>query len=362
MVGPPPRTWTIDPALSGAREVADRVWCLRLPLPWELIPHVNAYAIERSDGEVMLIDCGGWGDETSWSTLLHALNDAEIPLCRVTSLLLTHYHSDHAGTAGRLIDETGCTLYGHASHHHFTDALLHPRQIASARARRALREGVPAGELPAYQTVREELEGIIAPVIPERTLQEGLQIEGWRVLEVPGHAPSQVCLYREEDRVLIGADLFGSAYTPYMDYGCSEDPVQEYLDSLAKVEALRSALLLPGHGRPLAEVSSHLRLWRLGIEREREAVLAAVRSSSRGDAGDDRARHTAAPNRGGAHTDPRSFGGYAVAKRVAKEAMADSRQAPTVLANVLSHLRHLRLQGLIERREEADGSYHYVAC
>lgn len=333
MVGPPPSTWTIDPALSSAREVARGVWCLRLPLPWHLIPHVNAYAIKRPDGGVTLVDCGGWGDETSWSTLVLALRDAGIAVSDVGAVLLTHYHSDHAGTTGRLVEETGCEVYGHASHQHFTDALLEPGRIAAARARRALREGVPAAELFAYKTVREELEGIVAPVMPERLLEERQQIDGWQVLEAPGHAPSQICLYRACDRVLIGADLFGSAFTPYMDYGYSADPVEEYLQSLAKVGALPIDLLLPGHGRPLEQPFAHVRMWQEGLEREGEAVLAAVLAGRRG--------------------------GYEIARAVGGPAVADPHQAPWILANVLSHLRHLRLHGRIERVEEEDGSYSY---
>lgn len=334
MVGPPPSSWSVEAERHTAREVARGVWCLRLPLPWDLIPHVNAYALERSDGGFTLVDCGGWGDESSWTALVSALADAGIAISDVRLLVLTHYHSDHAGAAARLVDESGCEVAGHADHAHFTDALLAPRTIGAARRRRALAEGVPPERVRAYATVREEIEGIVAPVVPDRLLGDGDQIGQWSVLRAPGHAPSHVCLHRAEDGTLIAGDLLAATFTPYMDYGYSENPVEEYLHSLSRLEGLPIELVLPGHGRPVTDPSACLQLWREGLEGESDAI---VRALGAGPAG-----------------------GYDIALAAVGETnMKDDRSGPSILSNVLCHLRHLRAAGRVDRVAGAHGRLLY---
>ena len=64
MVGPPPSSWAVDPGAGQAFELAEGLWSLRLPLPWNDVPWVNAYAVARDDG-IMLVDCGGAGDPSA---------------------------------------------------------------------------------------------------------------------------------------------------------------------------------------------------------------------------------------------------------------------------------------------------------
>ena len=54
----------------------------------------------------------------------------------------------------------------------------------------------------------------------------------WQVIETPGHAPSHVCLYQEERRILISGDHLLGRVSLYYDYGYSPDPVGEFLNSL----------------------------------------------------------------------------------------------------------------------------------
>jgi hypothetical protein len=45
----------VDPERSGAWELEPGLWQLRMPLPWDTISSVNAYAI-ASDDCLMLVD------------------------------------------------------------------------------------------------------------------------------------------------------------------------------------------------------------------------------------------------------------------------------------------------------------------
>ena len=62
-----------------------------------------------------------------------------------------------------------------------------------------------------------------------------------QVYETPGHAPSHVCLFQPERRLLISGDHLLGRISLFFDYGWSPDPVGEFLASLDIVDALELA-------------------------------------------------------------------------------------------------------------------------
>ena len=79
-----------------------------------------------------------------------------------------------------------------------------------------------------------------------------------RCYETPGHAPSHVCLFQPERRLLISGDHLLGRISLYFEYGYSPDPVGEFLHSLDVVERLGARLCLPGHGRTFTDVHAHI--------------------------------------------------------------------------------------------------------
>src|SRR5207253_3102189 len=71
----------------------------------------------------------------------------------------------------------------------------------------------------------------------------------WTVHETPGHAPSHVCFFEPERRLLIAGYHLLGRISLYFDYGYTPDPVGEFLNSLTVVERLGARLCLPGHGQ-----------------------------------------------------------------------------------------------------------------
>ena len=220
----------MDPERAGAWEIEPGLWQLRLPLPWDTISSVNAFAIARDDG-LMLVNCGSAGDPSHLEALSAAMDAAGLRLADVRLLVVTHTHSDHVGLAAWVIAESGCRFLMHPASAHFYDAMREPEAIEAARARRAGREGVPDDLLPGFGDVREELEGVLEPVDPDEPLRDGMRLPStlgdWEVLETPGHAPSHVCLLQRERGVAIVGDLVARAFAPYFDYGYTPDPIGE---------------------------------------------------------------------------------------------------------------------------------------
>jgi glyoxylase-like metal-dependent hydrolase (beta-lactamase superfamily II) len=238
------------------------VWRLRLPLPWPGVPHCNAWALAAGDG-VVLVDCG-MHEPGSIGQLERALGQVGLSLEHVRLLICTHAHTDHYGEAATVLERAGCELWMHPDHAHLFARAADPEQALARRVEVARQSGVPEEPLRRYEQQRREANfGVAALVEPDRDLVEGVELVTdlgtWEVHETPGHAPSHVCLFQPERRLLISGDHLLGRVSLYYDYGWSPDPAGEFLRSLEKVDALDARLCLAGHARPFADVRAHVR-------------------------------------------------------------------------------------------------------
>jgi hydroxyacylglutathione hydrolase len=93
----------------------------------------------------------------------------------------------------------------------------------------------------------------------DRRLQEGDEVAGFTVLDVPGHSPGHVAYWRESDRVLILGDVLNNVHVTTGIPGLHEPPPflttdpAENRRSARRLAALEPRLVLFGHGAPLRE-------------------------------------------------------------------------------------------------------------
>ncbi len=260
------------------------LWRLRLPLPWPGVPHCNAWAIAAGDG-VVLVDCG-MHEPGSLGQLERALDQVGLRLEHVRLLACTHAHSDHYGQAATVLERARCELWMHPNHAHMTRAAEDPEAAFARRLEVALQSGVPEEPLRRWAEARKgQGYGIAALVEPDRPLVDGVEIATdlgtWRTIETPGHAPSHVCLYQPERRLLISGDHVLGRVSLYYDYGWTPDPAGEFLSSLDRVDELGARLCLSGHGRPFTDVAAHIRANRELVGERLEAVRRAIAGEPR---------------------------------------------------------------------------------
>jgi glyoxylase-like metal-dependent hydrolase (beta-lactamase superfamily II) len=101
------------------------------------------------------------------------------------------------------------------------------------------------------------------------------------VHETPGHAPSHVCLYQPERRLLISGDHLLGRISLFFEHGNSPDPVAQFLDSLDRVQGLGARLALSGHGKPFLDVPGHIDANRELVAERLAATEAALSGSPR---------------------------------------------------------------------------------
>jgi glyoxylase-like metal-dependent hydrolase (beta-lactamase superfamily II) len=268
--------------LGRGERVLPGVFRLRLPLPWPGVPHGNAWALAAGDG-VVLFDTGIHAPN-SLVQFERALAMCGLALEDIRLVVCTHAHSDHYGQAAPIVERADCELWMHPAYEHARHWAEDPDAAILRRLEIARQSGVPEEPLRRYAAERatNSDSGIAAFVEPDRALLPGVVVDTdlgpWTVHETPGHAPSHVCLFQPERRLLISGDHLLGRISLFFDYGYSPDPVGEFVRSLDVVEALDARLCLPGHGRTFTDVHAHIEGNRALVSERLSATQAVIAS------------------------------------------------------------------------------------
>ena len=271
--------------LGRGERVLPGLWRLRLPLPWPGVPHCNAWAIASGSG-IVLVDTG-MHQPGSIAQLERAMEQVNLRLEHVRLVVSTHAHSDHYGQAAPIRDRAGCEFWMHPNHEHATSSFGDREAALARRIEVGRQSGVPERALQAYaERAREMPPGIAEVIEPDEALVPGVQIESdlgtWHVYETPGHAPSHVCLFQPERRLMISGDHLLGRISLFFEYGWTPDPAGEFLNSLDVVDALDARLCLSGHGKPFVDVRGHVEANRKLVHERLDARARRARRTGRG--------------------------------------------------------------------------------
>ncbi len=307
--------------LGRGERVYPGIFRLRLPLPWPGVPHCNAWAVKSGEGFV-LFDTG-MNQPDSMENLERALGMCGLRIEDASLIVCTHAHSDHCGQAPLVAERAGCEIWMHPSHELLNDMVEDPEAVFLRRLEVARQSGVPREPLDRYAAENKPRQsGFAGTIEPARELLTGVTVETdlgpWTVYETPGHAPSHVCLFQPERRLLISGDHLLGRISLYFEYGHSPDPVGEFLHSLDVVQRLGARLCLPGHGRTFADVHAH-------IEGNRKLVHERLDSVSRA-------------------LEQGPLSAFEIVPRVYGDALSQ-QNAHWLLSKILSYLTHLQALG-----------------
>jgi glyoxylase-like metal-dependent hydrolase (beta-lactamase superfamily II) len=220
---------------------------LTFPLPLRL-RHVHCYLLPGDDGWT-LVDTGlGLPDAAErWEPVLAGLDS---PVVRI---VITHFHPDHAGGGEDARALTGASALQGAHDREQSERVWGSRDWSERLAAYLVGHGLPARLAEELRHEARLFAPFIRPVRNPEPLVEGDQVDGWVVLELPGHADGHICLLR--DGVLIAGDHLLEKISPtvglYPD--ARPDPLGDYLGSLERTIELAPRLALPGHNDPVRD-------------------------------------------------------------------------------------------------------------
>jgi len=214
--------------------IAPRVWLLRGGVPRAM----NAYLIQDDEGVVVY--------DTGEKRMAGAIATAAARMGGLKQIVLGHADTDHRGAAAALSA--------------LAPVVCHPDAVAEAegaggRTYWDLSKLPPPVRLLHRVHHRWIWDG--GPVQISATVRAGDEITGFEVIELPGHAPGQIGLWRAGDRVALVSDCFylttmwgrpTAARVPHAAYNVDTEQARRSIAALAALDPLIAA---PGHLGPL---------------------------------------------------------------------------------------------------------------
>ncbi len=260
--------------MTRVEKILPGIYRIVVPLSGNPLREINSFVLTSGDRN-LIVDTG-MNREECLEAMKEGLDEIGVDLER-TDILATHYHADHQGLVGTLLRENSRAFMGEhdaammsGSNDYWTES--------GPLGQLALEAGFPADVLrtslenhPGFKYGPKEKVDYIGLKDGETI---GIGDYTLRVVMTPGHTDGHICLHEPDAKFLISGDHVLGDITPNLQaWRSDENPLGDFLTSLAHVGALDIDICLPGHRaliedfpRRIAELAEHHR------ERANEAL------------------------------------------------------------------------------------------
>jgi glyoxylase-like metal-dependent hydrolase (beta-lactamase superfamily II) len=226
-----------------SERIAEGVWLIRGGFPAKIM---NVYLIEE-DGGVTVFDAG-------ISAMTAGVAAEAARLGGIKRVVLGHADCDHRGAAPFL----GAPVYCHPADRAAAESSAHMRDYWDISRLDPHGRIVMPRLFPAWDGGAVKIAG---------TVQEGDEIAGFRVVELPGHAPGLIGIFRESDRLALVSDCFytldpqtGRKGGPRIPHPAFDADIEVTRASIRKLADMEPAVAWAGHADPVrGQVAAELR-------------------------------------------------------------------------------------------------------
>lgn len=298
---------------------------------------INFYLVKNQD-KLLLVD-GGINTEKCWSSLNDVLEKYSFSFNDIDKIVLTHSHEDHTGVVNRILAIHKIPIYAHEN-----SVFRLKRDWSFLKKRVSFFknlyfkmgcgiEGEHRIDVLERKVKENTSQAINAEVV---LLKEGDWLDGFRVIETPGHWPDHISLHHPETGQLLAGDhliqhISSNALIEPDEWGRKIPTLLQYEKSLLECQKYNLSVVYPGHGDIIDKPSKLIEKRLKGIERKSEKVNDIIRRIQ---------PCTAAQ----------------VAQSYYKEKYYT--EFSLVMSEIIGHLDRLEILDKIEKREKG-GVWHY---
>lgn len=232
---------------------------ISVPTPFEIGP-VNICIL--GNGPLTIVDVGTKHPDTI-KALLYEFKRLDLRLSDIGQIILTHPHPDHYGLASWLKNRTGAKILCHPYTAFRIERIYCGDVLESLRpilASFGVPEEIANGFISRDDGFNELVEKVKADMILNEDEFVDTGDKKWRVIYTPGHSRGQICLYNTQTCELISGDhlLPRISSNPMIEPLMPEDKdiprsLEDYRESLKKIDDLRISKIYPGHGPVFAD-------------------------------------------------------------------------------------------------------------
>jgi glyoxylase-like metal-dependent hydrolase (beta-lactamase superfamily II) len=200
------------------------------------IAHSNVYLV--IDGkELVVVDTGTSGNAKKIVAYIQKIGHQP---SEVSTIVLTHYHMDHVGSAKELKDLTNAKVAVHIEDADFVSG----------------KKPVPKPKNVLFRAVSSFIKP--TPVEVDIELKDGDKLGSLKVIDVPGHTPGSIALLDIQRKALFVGDTlrFDGSKITGAPKQFSWDADKEK-NSIEKISLLEFDIMLPGHGEVLKDNASN---------------------------------------------------------------------------------------------------------
>ena len=263
-------------------EITDNLYMLTLPMPFRLM-HVHAFIAVGNDG-ITLFDTGLNTPET-FVRLEESLKKIGKNIGDIKRILISHYHIDHCGMAGRIQNIAGAKI--HMSEQSIPFILMRDQEeyrFVERIQKFCRKHGLPdhvIGSITALFTTFKKAGSSFS--IDEFYSGNPMDIgngQELKIIATPGHTHDHVSFYLPKENILLSGDHVLPEITPNLSpnlFSPEFRPLQSFMESLSLVELLPVQMVYPAHGKPFGNLKERIREIRDHHRMRKELIHASVK-------------------------------------------------------------------------------------
>ena len=256
-------------------EVFSNIFRTEIPLPGNPLKAINSYLIRGKD-RFLMVDTG-MNRVECMEAMQSSLQELQVDL-KQTDFFITHLHADHLGLVSELARDESKIYFNYPD----TEIINNPNHWEDM-AVSASKNGFPESDIQETISKHPGRKYHARQPLNFTLFKEGDHLRigeySFQCVETPGHTRGHMCLYESRTKLFFSGDHLLNDITPNISLWTeNHNPLQQFLQSLDKIDTFNIDRVLPGHRKPFDDHRRRIAELKKHHELRNEEVMAILQT------------------------------------------------------------------------------------